>query len=80
MLAVTVVLLSRLVYRKGIDLVVQVIPQVCARHPEVRFIIGLLILRRHMFLHRNTVFVSCSRGCLLALQAVMVTGGWHWKK
>ena len=36
----TIVMLSRLVYRKGIDLAVRVIPAVCAARPDVRFIIG----------------------------------------
>lgn len=36
----TIVALSRLVYRKGIDLLALVIPEVCARHPHVRFVIG----------------------------------------
>jgi phosphatidylinositol N-acetylglucosaminyltransferase subunit A len=38
--AVTVVLLSRLVYRKGIDLAVRVIPAVAAAKPHVRFVVG----------------------------------------
>lgn len=33
---VTIIVLSRLVYRKGIDLLVEVIPVICRRHPEVR--------------------------------------------
>jgi phosphatidylinositol glycan class A protein len=37
---VTVVALSRLVYRKGIDILALVIPEICQRHPHVRFIIG----------------------------------------
>jgi phosphatidylinositol glycan class A protein len=37
---VNIVVLSRLVYRKGIDLIVDVIPSVCARFPHVNFIIG----------------------------------------
>ncbi|KAJ2724605.1 Phosphatidylinositol N-acetylglucosaminyltransferase GPI3 subunit [Coemansia sp. Benny D115] len=37
---ITVVLLSRLVYRKGIDLLVAAVPRVCAQFPRVRFIIG----------------------------------------
>lgn len=37
---INVVILSRLVYRKGLDLVVDVIPQICARFPNVYFIIG----------------------------------------
>ena len=37
---VTVVALSRLVYRKGIDLLVVIIPEMCYRHPQVDFVIG----------------------------------------
>jgi phosphatidylinositol glycan class A protein len=37
---INIVMLSRLVYRKGIDLVVNVIPTICARYPNVHFIIG----------------------------------------
>jgi phosphatidylinositol glycan class A protein len=37
---VTIVIMSRLVYRKGIDLAVDVIPRICAAHPRVRFVIG----------------------------------------
>ncbi|GMF57849.1 unnamed protein product [Phytophthora fragariaefolia] len=37
---VTVVIISRLVYRKGIDLVARAIPLVCAKDPRVRFLIG----------------------------------------
>lgn len=37
---VTVVLLSRLVQRKGIDLVAQIIPCMCEKYPSLRFIIG----------------------------------------
>lgn len=37
---VNVVIVSRLVYRKGMDLVARVVPLVCARHPNVHFIIG----------------------------------------
>jgi len=36
----TVVLLSRLVFRKGIDVVLELIPKSCARWPELHFIIG----------------------------------------
>ena len=39
---VTVVALSRLVYRKGVDLLNVVIPAVCRRQPHVDFIIGAL--------------------------------------
>ena len=37
---ITVVALSRLVYRKGIDLLVVIIPEMCHRHPQVDFVIG----------------------------------------
>eukprot|EP00601_Ochromonadales_sp_CCMP2298_P022804 CAMPEP_0173323156 /NCGR_PEP_ID=MMETSP1143-20121109/30378_1 /TAXON_ID=483371 /ORGANISM="non described non described, Strain CCMP2298" /LENGTH=410 /DNA_ID=CAMNT_0014267125 /DNA_START=1 /DNA_END=1230 /DNA_ORIENTATION=- len=37
---VNIVLLSRLVYRKGVDLLVKVIPLVCAKVTNVHFIIG----------------------------------------
>lgn len=37
---VNIVVVSRLVYRKGIDLLVRVIPKVCESFPNVHFIIG----------------------------------------
>ncbi len=37
---VNIVMVSRLVYRKGVDLVVDVIPEICKRFPNVHFIIG----------------------------------------
>ena len=37
---IVVVVMSRLVYRKGIDLLVDVIPQLCAERPDVDFLIG----------------------------------------
>jgi hypothetical protein len=37
---INVVMMSRLVYRKGIDLVVSIIPRICKRYPQVHFIIG----------------------------------------
>ncbi|CAM6104774.1 unnamed protein product [Calypogeia fissa] len=37
---VVIVVISRLVYRKGTDLLVEVIPDVCRLFPQVRFIIG----------------------------------------
>jgi phosphatidylinositol glycan class A protein len=36
----TVVMLSRLVYRKGVDLAVEMIPRAAARWPRLRFLIG----------------------------------------
>lgn len=37
---VTIIVVSRLVYRKGVDLMAGVIPVICSRHPHARFIIG----------------------------------------
>lgn len=37
---VCIVVLSRLVYRKGIDLLLAAIPPLCARHPYLSFVIG----------------------------------------
>ncbi|OLY84838.1 Phosphatidylinositol N-acetylglucosaminyltransferase gpi3 subunit [Smittium mucronatum] len=37
---ITVVILSRLVYRKGMDLLTVAIPRICQMHKNVRFIIG----------------------------------------
>jgi phosphatidylinositol glycan class A protein len=37
---ITIVVMSRLVYRKGLDLLVSVIPRVCARYANVHWLIG----------------------------------------
>ncbi|KAJ7201570.1 glycosyltransferase family 4 protein [Mycena pura] len=37
---ITIVVLSRLVYRKGIDLLVATAPRICAAFPNVRFLVG----------------------------------------
>ena len=39
-ISVTIVVVSRLVYRKGSDLLAEILPVVCAEHPDVDFIIG----------------------------------------
>ncbi|KAI6183787.1 GlcNAc-PI synthesis protein [Aphelenchoides bicaudatus] len=36
----TIIVISRLVYRKGADLLVDVIPEICQRYKNVKFIIG----------------------------------------
>jgi phosphatidylinositol glycan class A protein len=38
--AVTIVVISRLVYRKGIDLLVASAPRICELFPSVRFVVG----------------------------------------
>lgn len=37
---ITIVVLCRLVYRKGIDLLIDVIPAICQKHPRVNFLIA----------------------------------------
>ncbi|KAL7225934.1 hypothetical protein ACSBR1_021144 [Camellia fascicularis] len=37
---IVIVVISRLVYRKGADLLVEVIPEVCRKYPNVRFVVG----------------------------------------
>lgn len=37
---VTIVVISRLVYRKGVDLLSGVIPIICSTHPNAQFIVG----------------------------------------
>ena len=37
---ITIVSISRMAYRKGSDLLIEVIPEICKTHPNVRFIIG----------------------------------------
>ncbi|CAH8518057.1 unnamed protein product [Heterobilharzia americana] len=37
---ITIVVVSRLVYRKGLDLLVAIIPSLCSLFPELRFLIG----------------------------------------
>ncbi|EMD34737.1 glycosyltransferase family 4 protein [Gelatoporia subvermispora B] len=37
---ITIVVLSRLAYRKGIDLLVAAAPRICSKFPNVRFVVG----------------------------------------
>lgn len=37
---VTIVIVSRLVYRKGVDLMAQIIAEICPKYPEIKFLIG----------------------------------------
>ena len=37
---ITIVIISRLVYRKGTDLLAQIIPEICKKYEEVDFLIG----------------------------------------
>lgn len=42
----TIVVLSRLMYRKGIDLLIAAIPRLCASHPDIHFLIGTFCSKR----------------------------------
>ncbi|KAG7212689.1 hypothetical protein KM043_012967 [Ampulex compressa] len=37
---ITIVVVSRLVYRKGVDLLARIIPEICIRHENIHFLIG----------------------------------------
>jgi len=45
-ISVTVVVMSRLVYRKGADFLAVIIPEICSLFPTVDFIIGKFITVR----------------------------------
>ncbi|XP_049843762.1 phosphatidylinositol N-acetylglucosaminyltransferase subunit A-like [Schistocerca gregaria] len=36
---ITIVIVSRLVYRKGVDLMAQIVPEICSRHSDVDFLV-----------------------------------------
>ncbi|XP_035742605.1 N-acetylglucosaminyl-phosphatidylinositol biosynthetic protein-like isoform X1 [Vespa mandarinia] len=64
---ITIVVISRLVYRKGVDLLAHVIPEICLRHKNVNFLIGgdgpkrwLIeeIRERNLLQHRVTLLGS----------------------
>lgn len=38
--SITIVVVSRLVYRKGVDLLARIIPEICLRHKNIQFLIG----------------------------------------
>lgn len=38
--SVTIVVISRLVYRKGVDLLIACAPRICESFPNVRFLVG----------------------------------------
>lgn len=53
---VNIVTISRLAFRKGTDFLIDVIPAVCRKHPEVHFIIGgdgpkKAVLEQHIIKH-----------------------------
>ncbi|KAL7423184.1 Phosphatidylinositol N-acetylglucosaminyltransferase GPI3 subunit [Cryptotrichosporon argae] len=63
---ITIVVVSRLVYRKGIDLLIASAPTICARFPRVRFLVGgagpkmvdLLQMRERHRLHERVTLLG----------------------
>ena len=45
---VTIIVVSRLAYRKGVDLFVATAPRICAAFPNVRFVVGVCALCLHL--------------------------------
>lgn len=41
---VTIIVVSRLAYRKGVDLLVATAPRICAAFPNVRFVVGVCLV------------------------------------
>ncbi len=69
--SVTIVVVSRLVYRKGMDLLASLIPIICSRHADVDFLIGEGPPVRTMY----TVILSGlieTRGSYFLLQVLQV--------
>ena len=48
---VTIVVVSRLVYRKGMDLLAALIPDICSRHGDVDFLIGKNAFQNNLRCH-----------------------------
>ncbi|MCP9263769.1 Phosphatidylinositol N-acetylglucosaminyltransferase subunit A [Dirofilaria immitis] len=57
----TVIVLSRLVYRKGADLLIRIIPRVCSLHNSVRFIVGVrdVLVQGQIFLNTSLTEAFC---------------------
>lgn len=58
---VTIVIVSRLVYRKGMDLLAGIIPEICCKYPDVQFIIGLYGFKEHGYIYLKFVSVCYSQ-------------------
>ncbi|SBT71868.1 phosphatidylinositol N-acetylglucosaminyltransferase subunit A, putative [Plasmodium malariae] len=63
---INIIVISRLTYRKGIDLIVKVIPLICKKYPFIKFIIGgngpkrvlLEEMREKYHLHNSVVLLG----------------------
>jgi phosphatidylinositol N-acetylglucosaminyltransferase subunit A len=47
---VTIVVVARLAYRKGVDLLVATAPRICQLFPNVRFVIGEFLLQNNVYM------------------------------
>lgn len=68
--AVTIVCVSRLAYRKGIDLLIAAIPKLCEKHPTLRFLIG-----RFSSVEMHPITYHASYFSLLILSTISNQGG-----
>jgi len=64
--AVTIVVVSRLVYRKGVDLLVDVIPEICQCFPDVHWLIGVPFC--------GCCLQCCVACCLKIIPAILLGG------
>jgi phosphatidylinositol N-acetylglucosaminyltransferase subunit A len=59
---VIIIVASRLVYRKGIDLLIGILPRILAKYPNVKFRIGTLIDAWSMMTTPVVLFISAGNG------------------
>jgi phosphatidylinositol glycan class A protein len=60
---VTIIVISRLAYRKGVDLLVATAPRICAAFPNVRFVVGVyFVLSCDFYRYGITSCSSCAGG------------------
>ena len=77
---ITIIVLSRLVYRKGIDLLIAIIPKICQKYPSVKFRIAgdgqkkgeLEQMREQHLLHDRVEFIGEVKQS--QVREVLVTG------
>jgi len=60
---VTIVVISRLAYRKGVDLLVATAPRICAAFPNVRFVVGVYFV------------LSCDFSYYSIISSLLASGG-----
>src|SRR5712691_7754008 len=55
---VTIIVISRLAYRKGVDLLVAIAPRICAAFPNVGFVVGVYFMLSCDFSHYGIISSS----------------------